>query len=132
MASKITSTLLAPACAIAFVAASPVAAQSGDQAPAETPTLSIEQQGALRCSAAFAVVTHGQDNGDEAALQFAPIGERGETFFMRTMAKLMDETELNREEVAGLVFAEAQNLQGPNQLEAIMPACLLMLDASGI
>jgi hypothetical protein len=48
------------------------------------------------------------------------------------MAKLMDDTGLSRDEVSQLASDEAQRLLDEDQVDAVMPACLLMLEASGV
>ncbi|MFN2099721.1 hypothetical protein [Altererythrobacter sp. MF3-039] len=100
-------------------------------APA-APQLSLEQQAALRCSAAFALVSHGQEIGNADAMQFPKLEERGREFMVQSMAKLMDETGLDRDSVAALLSAEAQSLFDDGRIVETMPACLALLDASGI
>ncbi len=110
------------------VASSPLAAQTTDPSPA----LTMEQSGAVKCSAAFAIVSYRQVNGDEQAIQYGQIDERGREFFVRTLAKLSDETGMDRDAVAEIVTDEAQKLLDEDQIDNVMPACLLMLEASGI
>ena len=98
----------------------------------EPPRLSTESQAHLRCSAAFALVSYGQANGNEASLAWPDVDERGREFFVRVMAQIMDETGLDREGVAELAQREAQGLLDNGELERVMPACLAMLDASGL
>ena len=106
-------------------AAAPPAPQDAPAADALSP-LPADQQGAIRCSAAFALVAERQRQGDEAALVYPPVGERGREFFVRTGARLMDETGMTRDAVeAGVILAEGS-------LDEIMPACLMLLDASGL
>lgn len=104
------------------------------QSPA--PDLSQESKALLRCSAAFAMVTHGQSIGDEAALKWPRFDARGREFFVRSLAQMMDETGLNREGIADLVGKEARRLRDAGgyagEVGRIMPACLAMLDASGV
>ena len=91
-----------------------------------------EQAAMLRCSAAFALVSYGQANGDEAARTWPVIDPRGREFFVRSLAKIIDDTGLTRDQVSQLAEAEAQRLIDENQLDSVMPGCLLMLDASGV
>ena len=44
----------------------------------------------------------------------------------------MDDTGLDREGVSQLASAEAQRLLDEEQVDQVMPACLLMLEASGV
>ena len=45
----------------------------------------------------------------------------------------MDEAGLDREGITALMEAEAQDLVGtPGRIDAVMPACLALLDASGL
>ena len=99
-------------------------------ASGDLPVLNLEQQAAMRCGTAFAIVTALQERG--GANEISPLGDRGSEFFVRSMAKLMDETGATREQVQELVQREARELENPDKLEAVMPACLAMLDASGL
>ena len=121
--------LLAPALfALTFTA--PLAAQRGETAAA--PNLSMEQTTSLRCAAAFALIADGQTRGDEAALAYPPLGERGREFFVRATARLMDETGLDRAGIAALLRKEAQDIWDKGELDQMMPACLILLEASGV
>ena len=110
----------------------PIAIQASPSAPAPAPELSQENAALLRCSAAFALVAFGQASGQEASLKWPAIDPRGREFFVRALARVMDDTGLDREAVAQLAQAEAQRLLDQQQVDAVMPACLLMLDGSGI
>lgn len=103
-------------------------------APATKP-ISLESRTALRCSAAFALVADGQARADKDALAYPALGERGREFFVRTSARIMDDTGMDRDAVAAALMAEAQRLwRGggfTGEIDQIMPACLLMLEASG-
>lgn len=105
-------------------------AASAQQAP--TPNLTIEQRTALRCSVAFALVAEGQAHGDAAMGAYPALRERGREFFVRTSARIMDETGLSRDAVAGLLGAEVESLREEEALEQVMPPCMLLLDASGL
>ncbi|WFL78317.1 hypothetical protein P7228_04430 [Altererythrobacter arenosus] len=116
-----------PTIAAAILAlAMPTAAASVETA------LSLEAQAKLRCAAAFALVSHGQDNGNEAAKKWPDVSERGREFFVRALAGLMDETGLDREGIGRLVSAEAQKLWDKDEIDDVMPACLVMLESSGL
>ena len=113
------------AAAIALLAATPLLAQ----APAKP--LTMEQQTSLRCSAAFAIVAARQNAG--AVRTYPELTQRGREFFVRSGARLMDDAGLTRAQVQALMEAEARTLAADNQaLQDVMPACLLLLDASGL
>ncbi|OGS54013.1 MAG: hypothetical protein A3J40_01430 [Erythrobacter sp. RIFCSPHIGHO2_12_FULL_63_10] len=109
---------------LAAASPAPVAA-----APAE---LSLEGRTLLRCSAAFALVAHGQSAGDEKALAWPQLHPRGREFFVRALAQLIDQTGLDREGVAQLARDEVAGLQERGDVDQIMPACLVMLENSGV
>ena len=116
-----------------FVALQPA---SGIAAPAEevkeVAPLPANQQGAIRCSAAFALIAERQRLGDEAALQYPPLGERGREFFVRASARVMDQSELDRPAIAAQLRRQAESIVAEGTLDEIMPPCLLLLEASGI
>lgn len=114
----------------ALALASFAAAGHARQPPA--PDLTIEQRTALRCSVAFALVAEGQARGDTEALAYPALGERGREFFVRTSARIMDETGLSRETVAELLAAEVESLREEGALDQVMSPCMLLLDASGL
>jgi hypothetical protein len=122
-------TSLAVAAALAFA---PLSLQAAPVVPAPLVQLTQENAALLRCSAAFALVSFGQANGNEASMRWPALDPRGQEFFVRSMAKLMDDTGLSRDEVSQLASAEAQRLLDEDQVDAVMPACLLMLEASGV
>lgn len=112
-----------------------LAAAQPAPAPAVKP-LSLESRTALRCSAAFALVADGQVRADKDALAYPAMNERGREFFVRTSARIMDDTGMDRDAVAAALMAEAQRLWNAGggfagEIDQIMPACLLMLQASG-
>lgn len=99
---------------------------------AQTPPLTMEQSTALRCSAAFALVAHGQANGNTDALKYPALGERGREYMVRSSARIMDDTGMTRDQVAAALSAEAQKLWDEELLAKVMPPCLALLDASGL
>lgn len=113
--------------AVLSLTAFPATAQD---APA--PSLSIEQRTMVRCSAAFALLANRQQMGEEAALAFPDIAERGREYFVRAMASLMDSAALDREAIAALLAGEAEDLAGGGSLYQALPPCLLALEASGL
>ncbi|MEL7739619.1 hypothetical protein AAG614_14640 [Citromicrobium bathyomarinum] len=115
------------------------AAQAAPQPAPESPSaaealapLAADQQGAIRCSAAFALIAQRQQRGDETALAYPPMAERGREFFVRTGARLMDETGMTRQAVEARLRAQAGVILAEDSLDEIMPACLMLLDASGL
>lgn len=112
----------------ALIAAAALAAQPVPAAPA----LSQDDRALLRCAAAFAILAEGQANGNAAAKKWPPIEARGREFFVQVLAQMMDRTGLDRNGIARLISDEAQNLWDTQEAEKIMPACLVMLDASGV
>ncbi len=94
--------------------------------------LSSENRAIVRCSAAFSLIAYGQESGNADAQKWPAMSERGREFFVRALAGLMDETGLNRDGVSELVANEAQALINNGNLNDVMPACLLMLETSGV
>lgn len=103
-------------------------------APSTAPPveLSLEGRTLLRCSAAFAIVAHGQSVGDEKALAWPQLGARGREFFVRALAQLIDQTGLDRDAVAQLARDEAIVLQERGEVDRMMPGCLVILEQSGV
>ncbi|QSB45953.1 hypothetical protein EB810_00970 [Altererythrobacter sp. FM1] len=106
------------------------------QAPSHTSDtapqvkLSLQQNAAVRCSAAFALGAGLQKVGK--GKDWPPLAERGREFFVRASAQLMDETGMSRDAVGNLVQRKASELAEGDKLDRTMPACLLMLDSSGL
>lgn len=118
---------------LALVAAG---ASATAQQAAPLPKLSLEQQTALRCSAAFAYVAAGQARGDPAVAGFPAMGARGKEFFVRTAAGLMDVSHATRPQVQELFRSAYADLvatltRSPNRTMALqwtMQPCLSLLD----
>ena len=121
-------SLLASAAASLALAAQPAPPAT------EAPQLSLEQATGLRCGVAFALVAQGQQAGDPAALAYPAMDPRGKEFFVRFMAALMEDPRFSRDLVTSLAMRETQELArgGPEALSAVMPACLQLLDLSGL
>lgn len=116
-------------------AALPASAQPADTGEeAALPPLNLQQQASLRCGVTFGLVAGGQERGEENALAYPPMEPRGREFFIRTTAQLMDEAGLTREQVQAMVMIqlEALDAMGENAVAETMPACLSLLDASGL
>lgn len=92
-----------------------------------TPQLTLDQRMLLRCSAAFAMVAHGQQTGSAEALRYPDVSQRGREFFVRASAQVMEETGFGREQIAAALSAEAQDLRDNDTLGDVMPVCLGML-----
>ena len=94
--------------------------------------LSQENRAVIRCSAAFALVGARQARGGESGKQWPEITVRGREFFVVALAGIMEERGLGRDQISQLVRAEAERLNREKQVDAVMPACLLMLESSGV
>ncbi|MEM6858724.1 MAG: hypothetical protein AAF559_12725 [Pseudomonadota bacterium] len=124
-----------------FLPALLMMAQSTDNAPDEPASalqtlkapqaLREEDRAALRCSAAFALAG-ARSPGTGGSDDVADLQERGREFFVQSLAKIMDERALDRAVIEQAVRAEAEALRKNQELDAVMPACLLMLQASGL
>jgi hypothetical protein len=107
------------------------------QTPAASPRLNLAQETSLRCSAAFGLIAYDQKRGAPGANDFPPLAERGREFFVRTTARLMDETGATREAVQALLKVRVDELQkgaiaSANPSEFVgrtVRACLPLLDA---
>jgi hypothetical protein len=113
----------------ALLLAAPLAAQEAALAEASVapPQFSLEQRMLLRCSAAFALTANRQQSGEEWALAYPPLAERGRDFFMVATAQLADETGLDVPAFEPLLRAEAEGLVASGELQQVMPVCLTLL-----
>ncbi|MFO6446293.1 hypothetical protein ACLBKU_04040 [Erythrobacter sp. NE805] len=106
------------------------------RAPVTIDALPIEQAAAARCAIAFATVSRWQRVGDARGSAYPDIAAGGgREFFVRVMAKLMDEAGLTREDVVALAEAGVEDHDRPDGAEriaALMPACQLMKSAAGL
>ena len=125
----------------ALIFATSGSAQDGPAADASEPAptmevvdLPIEQQTALRCGVAIAIATEAQRARNAEGRDWPDLveGNRGREFFVRSMARLMDDTGMAREDIALRGRKEAEHLAQDGNLDAVMPACLLMMEASGL
>lgn len=119
---------------MSILAALLLAAQSAvpPAVSAEPTPLPIAQQSALRCSIAIAMAAEQQRAGQAADAGWPDLTARGREFFVRSMAKLMDEAKLTRPALTIHARTEVEALKQPGRLREVMPACLLLLDASGL
>ena len=102
--------------------------------PVEVPPLTLEQQTHVRCALAFAVVAAAQSEGEEWVAGYPAMDVRGEEFFVRTMAKIMEDERFTRAVVNQLIQQESDPIRegGRDKVQDMMPPCLALLDASGI
>ena len=98
--------------------------------------LPLEHAAAARCAVAFATVSRWQKTGDARGNDFPDIeASGGREFFVRVMAKVMEETSLSRENVITLAARADDENNGPGgaaRVKAMMPACNLMKSAAGL
>ncbi|MDE2436045.1 MAG: hypothetical protein KGM49_07290 [Sphingomonadales bacterium] len=97
------------------------------------PTLNPEQEIAVRCSAAFAIVSNEQARATPLGTGWPALGTRGREFFVLTGARLMDETGATRPQVQILFTRAASDLRGdpaalPARLGSLRAPCLALLD----
>lgn len=111
--------------AFAFLFAAPAFAQAPEPAP-----LNLQQSAALKCSAAFALGAAAQARGEGE--EWPALATRGREYFVRTSARIMDETGWSRDLVALRLADQAKALGTPGALANAMPPCLLLLAAAGI
>ncbi len=131
--------LAAPALFFGVLALQAAPAAPGAEAPPPAITLEklpIEQAAAARCAIVFATVSRWQRAGDArgSAYPDAQAGG-GREFFVRVMAKLMDEAGLSREDVVALAYRGVEDHDKPDGAErvaAMMPACQMMKSAAGL
>ena len=118
---------------LAAITLAPAALAQDTPLPTDQPRLTLQQQTSVRCATAFALVAVAQDMEEAWALQLPAVRERGQEYFVRTSAQLMDDTGMTREQVEFLYMREASALgEDTAALEAVMPACLTLLDTSGL
>lgn len=121
---------------IALLAAAQTFTNQAPVPPSEIP-LTLEQRGDIRCAAAFAIVALEQQRGVASALAYPNMEPRGRTFFGQVGSNLVAETGRPREEIRAVLVAEftafqqaaAANNDPDATIDAIMPACLIRLDA---
>jgi len=123
------TTLLAAALALQAAPAAPAPAPASSLAE-----LDVEEAAALRCAVAFAFVSDWQKAGDARGAPWPGLAEAGgREFFVRTMAQLMDRRRLDRQGVLDLVALQSERFKAsPDEVPAMMPACLLLKSAAGL
>ncbi|MBS0481786.1 MAG: hypothetical protein JSR96_06450 [Proteobacteria bacterium] len=126
MIPKLAPLVLVAACAATALAAQP--------AP-DLPKLDLEQETAVRCGAAFAIVSSEQARATPLGARWPALGTRGREFFVRTGARLMDETGATRPQVQALFASAAGDLRAdpaalPARLDSLRDPCMALLDLS--
>jgi hypothetical protein len=124
------------AAALTFQAAFAAPAPAPSPAPpVSLEDLTLQQSAALRCAVAFAFVSDWQKAGDARGAA-GPQGldqDGGREFFVRTIAQLMDDRGLDRRGAFDLIALQGERLKAsPDDIPAMMPACLLMKSAAGL
>lgn len=128
MSFLITAAALALAVQSAKPAPSPVVFTDLSQIP-------VEEAAAPRCGIVFAFVDGAQKVGDPRAKDWPKIEKtNGKEFFVRAMAKLMEDRNLTRDQISVIVSNEINRLAADdfvivNQLKQ---PCMMMKKAAGL
>lgn len=101
-------------------------------APAPAPALTPPQAAALRCGVVFALGARMQQDGKSVARLWPPLGTRGREYFVRVLARLMDDTGASRDRLVAMAGDEAAELKDDAVVAAAVPGCLRLLDAAGV
>lgn len=113
-----------------------LAAQTASTAPVEQasspPALSAPQAAALRCGVVFAMGAKMQAEGKPAAAGWPPLGTKGREYFVRTAARIMEETGADRAAIQALAAAQLASLKDDAAVAGAVPGCLVLLDAAGL
>lgn len=132
------ASVFAPALAFAFALGltAPAMAQANPNLSTSVSTpvpaakgLTLEHRMLLKCSAAFALVAHGQAQGQADMLGYKVNATQGREYFVQAMAQVMDDTGFSREEVTEQLTQEAQRLSAGDGkgIAEIMPVCEVSL-----
>jgi len=128
--------LLAAALALQPAPEAPAAGGPATNQVVTIDLLPLEHAAAARCAVAFATIGRWQKTGDARGSSYPDIeAAGGREFFVRVMAKLMEETGLGREDIIALSTRAADENEGEGgaeRVKAIMPACNLMKTAAGL
>jgi|GEM_PF-1704615 len=119
------SLLSALALPLALQAAAP-------EKPTTFDDLTIEEATAPRCGIAFAIAQGWQEAGDARGQALPELkGTDAREFFLTAMVRLIDRYGLERSDVVALVQSETARHRANDysEVEAMMPACLVLLDA---
>lgn len=133
-----TLTLMLPA----LLSLQPIVAEPLPSAtPADTPVITdlaqlpLTEAAAPRCGIVFALIEAAQQAGDSEAKQWPDLANaNGREFFVRAMAKLMEDRGLDQLAVRALAEREAVRLSNEDnrQAHALMEPCLLMKQTAGL
>lgn len=126
-----SSILIAAALLLAQASAAPASGPAVAAQPA-LPALTPPQAEALRCGVVFALGNRMQMDRKPAAAAWPPLAVKGREFFVRTSARIIDETGAARDSIGNLAAAQAAALKDDAAVAAAMPGCLVLLQASGI
>lgn len=125
-------TALALPLALQAVSPPPSAAPAKPTSFADLP---IEQATGPRCGFAFAIVQGWQEAADPRGGNWPNMEEaQAREFFLTAIVRLIDDYDLQRGDVTQMVESETATHQADNfaRIEAMMPACLALLEASGV
>ena len=95
-------------------------------AASQEPPLTIDQRVQLRCAVAFALTAELQQQGDAAAATLPDLGATGREYFVRAMARLMDERRWSREQVRQAAVAEARAMREQDETLVAARSCLTL------
>lgn len=119
--------------AVVFVALQAAPAIPVERAPSPPlPVLSAPQAAALRCGVVFAMGAKMQAEGKPAAASWPPLDTKGREFFVRTAARIMEETGADRTAIQALAAAQLATLKDDAAVLGAVPGCLVLLDAAGL
>jgi hypothetical protein len=122
--------------AAAALALQPAPAPPEANAIVTLDTLPLEHAAATRCAVVFATVSRWQKAGDARGSEYPDIeAAGGREFFVRVMAKVMEDTGMGREDIIALSTSAADENEGEGgaeRIKAMMPACNLMKTAAGL
>lgn len=128
--------LLAAALALQSAPAAPAPEPSVPESAPSLDALPIEQAAAARCAMAFATIGRWQREGDARGSDYPDMASTGgREFFVRVMAKLMEEAGYTRETIAALAANEVERNdtpEGTTRIAQMMPACTMMKSAAGL
>lgn len=99
--------------------------------------VTLDQEAALRCSAVFAIVSAEQAHKDPVAASLPPLGNRGREYFVRTTARLMDESGATREHVRAMFRSRYDQVRSTLTTardpvaarRSMLEPCMALLDA---
>jgi len=110
----------------AFVVPALVCASTPASAAPAEPRMSVEDQAAVRCSAAFALVAGEQGRGAETGLP--SLGQRGREYMVRTGARLLDKG-WSEAQVTAAMQTAARDLDDRGTVMQVAAPCMALLDA---